>query len=222
MDHPHAMHERHGREHVWYNEGEVLDREARAYDSDPEAHAFTAFFREELERALDELPDDFRMVVVLADLQGFSYKEIAGMISCPIGTVMSRLFSARKRLRAALEGVIDEAVAAKLRTRVILEIANGPVTPGADRILNERGVFIIPDILCNAGGVTVSYFEMIQNGSMDYWEENEVQRRLDKKITMAYQAVYTTSQEYGVNMRQAAYINAVSRIVEAMKLRGWI
>jgi RNA polymerase sigma-70 factor (ECF subfamily) len=88
---------------------EVLDREARAYASDPEAHAFTAFFREELERALDELPEDFRVVVVLADLQGFSYKEIAAMISCPIGTVMSRLHRGRRLLQRQL---VDYAVEA--------------------------------------------------------------------------------------------------------------
>lgn len=92
---------------------EVLDREARAYASDPEAHAFTRFFREELERALDELPDDFRVVVVLADLQGFSYKEIAAMISCPIGTVMSRLHRGRRLLQRQL---VDYAVEAGIRS----------------------------------------------------------------------------------------------------------
>jgi len=91
---------------------EVLDREARAYAADPEAHAFTAFFREELERALDELPDDFRVVVVLADLQGFSYKEIAAMIACPIGTVMSRLHRGRRLLQRQL---VDYAVEAGIR-----------------------------------------------------------------------------------------------------------
>jgi RNA polymerase sigma-70 factor (ECF subfamily) len=88
---------------------EVLDREARAYASNPEAHAFTSFFREELERALDELPDEFRLVVVLADLQGFAYKEIAQMLGCPIGTVMSRLHRGRRLLQREL---VDWAVAA--------------------------------------------------------------------------------------------------------------
>ncbi|HUT79052.1 MAG TPA: sigma-70 family RNA polymerase sigma factor [Polyangia bacterium] len=88
---------------------EVLDREARAYASNPEAHAFTAFFRKELERALDDLPEDFRLVVVLADLQGFAYKEIAQMVGCPIGTVMSRLHRGRRLLQREL---VDWAVAA--------------------------------------------------------------------------------------------------------------
>jgi RNA polymerase sigma-70 factor (ECF subfamily) len=92
---------------------EVLDREARAYASNPEAHAFTSFFRQELERALDELPEDFRVVVVLADLQGFSYKEIAAMVACPIGTVMSRLHRGRRLLQREL---VDYAVEAGIRT----------------------------------------------------------------------------------------------------------
>jgi RNA polymerase sigma-70 factor (ECF subfamily) len=87
---------------------EVLDREARAYASNPEAHAFTSFFREELERALDDLPGEFRLVVVLADLQGFAYKEIAEMVGCPIGTVMSRLHRGRRLLQCEL---VDWAVA---------------------------------------------------------------------------------------------------------------
>lgn len=91
---------------------EVLDREARIYASDPEAHAFSRFFREELEHALDELPDDFRVVVVLADLQGFSYKEIAAMVACPIGTVMSRLHRGRRLLQRQL---VDYAVEAGIR-----------------------------------------------------------------------------------------------------------
>lgn len=90
---------------------EVFDREAQAYAANPESHAFTRFFAEDLERALDELPDEFRLVVVLADVEGFSYKEIAKMIDCPIGTVMSRLHRARKLLQREL---VDYAVEAGL------------------------------------------------------------------------------------------------------------
>ena len=92
---------------------EVLDTEARAFASDPEKHAFNTFLRTELERAIDELPDDFRQVVVLADLQGFSYKEVAEILGCPIGTVMSRLHRARRMLQREL---IDFAVDAGLNT----------------------------------------------------------------------------------------------------------
>lgn len=93
---------------------EVFDREAQAFAADPEAHAFTKFFKEDLDRALDELPDDFRMVVVLADMEGFSYKEIAEMIDCPIGTVMSRLHRGRRLLQREL---VDYAVEAGLAAK---------------------------------------------------------------------------------------------------------
>jgi glutamate dehydrogenase (NAD(P)+) len=81
---------------------------------------------------------------------------------------------------------------------------------------------LIPDFLCNAGGVTVSYFEMVQNFDMYYWEEDVVYERLDKKMTSAYLSVLDTSKKYKINMRQAAYVLAVGRVVEAMKLRGWV
>lgn len=92
---------------------EVFDREARAYAANPEAHAFTKFFKRDLDRALDDLPDDFRVVVVLADLEGFSYKEIAEMIECPIGTVMSRLHRGRRLLQQEL---VDYAIEAGIRS----------------------------------------------------------------------------------------------------------
>ncbi|MFA5317806.1 MAG: glutamate dehydrogenase, partial [Dehalococcoidales bacterium] len=91
-----------------------------------------------------------------------------------------------------------------------------------DDILFANGVHIIPDFLCNAGGVTVSYFEMVQNAYMYYWDEAEVYDKLDKRITAAYHSVLKISQEYEINMRQAAYVVAVKRVVEAMKSRGWV
>jgi len=123
---------------------------------------------------------------------------------------------------AALESVITEKNAPSIKAKILAELANGPTTPEADDILYKNGVHVIPDFLCNAGGVTVSYFEMVQNFYMYYWEEKEVHERLDRKMTIAYHSVLDASKKYNVNMRQAAYVVAVERVVEAMKLRGWV
>jgi len=125
-------------------------------------------------------------------------------------------------LGAALEGSITENNAPQVKAKILAELANGPTTIEADTILTEKGVHIIPDFLCNAGGVTVSYFEMVQNAYMYYWDDEEVYSRLDKKMTTAYHEVLKTSQKMSINMRQAAYIVAVGRVLQAMKDRGWI
>lgn len=124
-------------------------------------------------------------------------------------------------LPAALEEVITESNAGRVKAKIVGELANGPTTPEADAILYKNGVFVIPDFLCNAGGVTVSYFEWVQNVGGYYWEEEEVHARLDKKMTAAFHDVLKASKQYKVNMRIAAYIVAVGRVAEAMKLRGW-
>jgi glutamate dehydrogenase (NAD(P)+) len=123
---------------------------------------------------------------------------------------------------AAIENVITEKNAGKIKAKIVAELANGPTTPEADDILYKNGVHVIPDFLCNAGGVTVSYFEMVQNFDMYPWEEEVVHERLDKKMTEAYHSVLATSKKHKINMRQAAYVLAVGRVVEAMKLRGWV
>lgn len=123
---------------------------------------------------------------------------------------------------SALENVITSENAPRIKAKIVAELANGPTTPEADAILQDMGVHILPDFLCNAGGVTVSYFEMVQNFSMYYWSEEEIYEQLDRKMTAAYYAVYETSKEYNINMRQAAYVIAVRRVVEAMRSRGWI
>jgi glutamate dehydrogenase (NAD(P)+) len=123
---------------------------------------------------------------------------------------------------AALENVITEKNASKIKSKIVAELANGPTTPEAEDILYKNGVHVIPDFLCNAGGVVVSYFEMVQNFYLYFWDEKEIYERLDKKMTFAYHSVLNTSKKYNINMRQAAYVIAVERVVEAMKLRGWV
>ncbi|GAG59775.1 unnamed protein product, partial [marine sediment metagenome] len=123
---------------------------------------------------------------------------------------------------AALENVITGKNAPNIKAKIVAELANGPTTPEADDILYKNGVHVIPDFLCNAGGVTVSYFEMVQNFYMYYWSEKEVHERLKNKMTTAYSSVLNASKEYNANMRQAAYVVAVKRVADAMKIRGWI
>ena len=122
---------------------------------------------------------------------------------------------------AALENVITGENAGRVKAKMIAEMANGPTTPEADRAFFERGVYVIPDILCNAGGVTVSYFEMVQNAYQYYWELEEVNRRLDHKMTSAFHAAHDMAQNYKVHNRLGAYLVAVHRVAEAVRLRGW-
>jgi glutamate dehydrogenase (NAD(P)+) len=123
---------------------------------------------------------------------------------------------------AAIENVITDKNAPHIKVKIVAELANGPTTPQADDILYRKGIHVIPDFLCNAGGVTVSYFEMVQDFYLYFWDEKEVHERLDKRITTAYHSVYNTSREYNINMREAAYVRAIERVVEAMRLRGWV
>ncbi|MCI0398584.1 MAG: Glu/Leu/Phe/Val dehydrogenase [Chloroflexi bacterium] len=123
---------------------------------------------------------------------------------------------------AALENVITGQNAGQLKARIVAELANGPTTPQADNVLYENGVYVIPDFLCNAGGVTVSYFEMVQNAYQFYWDEGMVNERLDRKMTAAFHAVHQMAQRMQVNNRVAAYLVAVDRVAQAVKLRGWI
>lgn len=122
---------------------------------------------------------------------------------------------------SALENVITEANAANIKARVSVELANGPTTPEADKILHKNDVYVIPDFLANAGGVTVSYFEMVQNAYDYYWDEDMVHERLDAKMTAAFHAVHKAAEEHKVHNRLAAYLVAVNRVAEVVKLRGW-
>ena len=123
-------------------------------------------------------------------------------------------------LPAAMEGQITADNAAEVRARIIVEGANGPTTPEADEILGRRGVLLVPDILANAGGVVVSYFEWVQDRYGYFWKEAEVNERLEEKMVAAFDAVWSTKQKFEIGARTAAYILAVERIMEARSLRG--
>jgi glutamate dehydrogenase (NAD(P)+) len=121
---------------------------------------------------------------------------------------------------AALENQITMENAADIRARIVTEGANGPTTPAAHRLMHERGIFVIPDILANSGGVTVSYFEWVQDRYGYFWEEDEVNTRLEKKMCEAFDDVLQTSLKYKVDLRTAAYIVAISRVGNVTKMRG--
>jgi glutamate dehydrogenase (NAD(P)+) len=123
---------------------------------------------------------------------------------------------------AALENQITAENAQNIKGKIIAELANGPTTPEADDVLFENDLYVIPDFLCNAGGVTVSYFEQVQNAYDYYWPEDLVHERLDNKMTTAFHAVDQTARKYQINNRLAAYVVAVQRVAEVCRLRGWV
>ena len=123
---------------------------------------------------------------------------------------------------AALENVITEKNAPNIKAKIIAEGANGPTTPEADDILFKNGVLVLPDILANAGGVSVSYLEWVQNRMGYYWTPEEVDVKLKNIMVKAFKNVWNTAQRYNIDMRKAAYVYAINRVVEAMRWRGWI
>jgi glutamate dehydrogenase (NAD(P)+) len=121
---------------------------------------------------------------------------------------------------AALENQITAENAHRIRAKLVVEGANGPTTPEANQRLHERNVLVIPDILANAGGVTVSYFEWVQNRYGYYWSEREVNERLEAKMIEAFTATLKTALQYRVNMRTAAYMVAINRVATVTRMRG--
>ena len=124
-------------------------------------------------------------------------------------------------LPCALENAITQDIAKKIKAKLIAEGANGPTTAEADKILEDNKVTVIPDILANAGGVTVSYFEWVQNLYGYYWTDTEVEEKQERAMVDAFNAVYAVSQEYNVSMRAAAYLHSVKKLAQVMKTRGW-
>jgi glutamate dehydrogenase (NAD(P)+) len=121
---------------------------------------------------------------------------------------------------AALENQITEENAPNIRAKIIAEGANGPTTPEAHKMLHERGIFVIPDILANAGGVTTSYFEWVQDRHGYFWEESEVNKRLEAKMVEAFHDVLDTSIKYKTDLRTAAYVVAINRVATVTRMRG--
>lgn len=122
---------------------------------------------------------------------------------------------------AALENIITEEIAKNLDVKLIAEGANGPTTPEADKILKEKNVEVIADILANSGGVLVSYYEWIQNQYGNYWSKDEIQEKQVKDMKKALDGIYQIKEEYKTDLREASYMFAIKRIAQAMKLRGW-
>lgn len=122
---------------------------------------------------------------------------------------------------SALENAVTADVANKIQAKLVCEAANGPLTPEADEILEQKGITVTPDILTNAGGVTVSYFEWVQNLYGYYWGEDEVQEKEEIAMVNAFKAIWEIKEEYNVTVRKAAYMHSVKKVAEVMKLRGW-
>lgn len=121
---------------------------------------------------------------------------------------------------AGIENALTSKTAGTVKAKIVLELANGPTTPEGDDILEKNGVLVLPDFLANAGGVTVSYFEQVQNAYNYYWDLAEVYEKLDKKMTAGFQSVWAAKKEHDTSMRNAAYVVSVRRVAEAVKLRG--
>jgi glutamate dehydrogenase (NAD(P)+) len=143
-------------------------------------------------------------------------------LGSPISTGELLALDADILIPAALENAITVQNAGDVRARMIAEFANGPITDEAENHLAGRGIPILPDILCNAGGVIVSHFEMVQNRTMDRWDEGMVHTRLEAAMTTTYRMVAAFAQEHNLTLRRAAYSSAVGHVVGAMRARGWV
>jgi glutamate dehydrogenase/leucine dehydrogenase len=159
------------------------------------------------------IPELIHMKALCGHVEGFPESD-------PIGPAELLALQCDILVPAALENTVREDNASTLNAKIVAEAANGPLTPAADRILQSKGVFIIPDILCNAGGVTVSYFEWVQDESHLFWDAQDVYNRLEKVMKTAFNDVLRIRLERRVSMRTAANMLGIGRVAEATQLRG--
>lgn len=188
--------------------------------------------------ALLLVADHGAKIIAVNDSSGSAYNEngldIPGLIAYKAETGHVKGFPASEKITeeellalpcdvlipAALENAITAQNAAKVKARIVAEAANGPTTPEADKILYEKGVFLLPDILANAGGVTVSYFEWVQDNYCFFWKEKDVNENLHEMMVNSFEDVLKTAKKHKLDMRRAAYVVAVARVAEAIKVRG--
>jgi glutamate dehydrogenase/leucine dehydrogenase len=159
------------------------------------------------------IPELIHMKALCGHVEGFPESE-------PISPAELLALDCDILVPAALENTVREDNAATLRARIVAEAANGPLTPAADRILQNKGVFVIPDILCNAGGVTVSYFEWVQDEQHLFWEAQDIYDRLERVMKTSFRDVLKIHLDQNVPMRIAANILGIGRVAEAVQIRG--
>lgn len=165
-------------------------------------------------------PDGMDMYEVAAQVKKTgSVKEFPG--SKPITTAELLALDVDVLIPAAMEKQLTAENADKVRAKIVVEAANGPTTPEADEILYKKGIPLVPDVLANAGGVTVSYMEWVQNNYGFYWTEEEINQRLEELMVKAFNDGYEMAKKMNVSLRRGVYLNAINRIAAAMKDRGW-
>ncbi len=166
-------------------------------------------------------PDGFDpKELVMHKLKTGSIKGFPGCKDIPRDSVLE--LDAEILYPAALENSISIDNAENIKAKIVCELSNGPTTPDADLILNKKGIYVIPDILASAGGVTVSYFEMVQDNYSYFWDEELIHQRLDSKLTKAFNTVHEAEKEKSIHPRLAAMVVGIARVAEACKLRGWV
>jgi glutamate dehydrogenase len=171
-------------------------------------------------------PDGLNPYTLVKENDLLKQKTDAGIIDYPGAKVISNeeLFAMECDILipAAIENQITGENAGNVKAKILAEAANGPTTPEGNEIIKTKNIFVLPDVLASAGGVTVSYFEWVQNLQSYYWTKEEVYQRLEQKMIAAFENVYNICQKYSVDMRSAAYMVGIKQLADAMEARGWL